>query len=329
MQSFLPSNRKQWAAVSILFALICTLTLPIYVPPMFDWHLVQGRSMWPTIKWLNTFPHLSGWVHTVTLETAPNVSDIVVFRLPNSRFATQVKRVAKKRYNFGLAEWELWLSADNAGMTGEGSDFSDLYKWVPTRNIIGVVDQMWPRSMPIDCSAEDQELAYWAQFSFPPKTYVVNGGLVAAVSGGKFLVYDKSKCLLFTGTAFNFASGALYPIACRNGRFAYKPDNVSHIWAVFDPNATGQSRHYVFNALATLPLHQDGDQLSGNVVLRPGASIVFTHDRKLGVDDQHESHYVPTVSIDSGKPIRCSMGTNFLVHRKLSNVGQGACVVSF
>lgn len=104
----------------VVFFLICAL---VGVPPLRVIP-IWGPSMQPTMAvWSLPAPFeglsFSGWIH-YDPDASPELGNIVYFRIPGTRIC-EVKRVAKID-NRG----RLWVVPDNQGVSGEGSDNSDL-----------------------------------------------------------------------------------------------------------------------------------------------------------------------------------------------------------
>lgn len=123
-------------ALFVLFLLFALVGVPpLRVTP------VWGPSMQPTMAvWSLPAPFeglsFSGWIH-YDPDASPELGNIVYFRIPGTRIC-EVKRVAKID-NRG----RLWVVPDNQGVSGEGSDNSDLYDWIPPHCVIGVVDAIY------------------------------------------------------------------------------------------------------------------------------------------------------------------------------------------
>ena len=283
---------------------------------------VGGLSMESTIHqplWLPLGPsevqHRGAYV-TIDRDRKPTEGSVVVFHRNGEE---DIKRAEKVR-----EDGALWVSSDNVGVTGRDSRE---YGWILPSEVVGVVTGIWtPRRM-WRARTPEGRLENWAEFHYPPKKFVIANGIVTAVYDGKFYVYD-GRTITDLGPAFDYASGAIRPIECRNGRFVYKPINLPHEYTVFDPAATGRARHYTFNALATLPDVIDGDSLNGITVVKPGGRVTFSRARRVDVDEQHEGHSVPTAQIDGQRVIECPMSTTILAQREVRNVGRSAFVVT-
>jgi hypothetical protein len=165
--SFLPQTTRGWVAVGVLVIIVAAFIIPIHVPPLFGWHLVQGRSMWPTIKWMEKWPHISGYVH-INKDLAPSENSLILFRVNNKRFSQEVKRVEYSQLNPLTGIREYWVATDNAGVTGEGSDFSNQYKWIPQTWLIGVVDKIWTPTRASRSKTVEGKLRNWIEFNYPP-----------------------------------------------------------------------------------------------------------------------------------------------------------------
>jgi len=165
--AFLPQTTRGWAVVGVLAIVVAAFIVPIHVPPLFGWHLVQGRSMWPTIKWLDSWPHISGYAH-ISKTQHPTENSLILFRVNNKRFSEEIKRVESSRDNPQTRTREYWVTADNSGVTGEDSDFSDQYKWVPQTWLIGVVDKIWTPARTSRSKTVNGQFRNWVEFNYPP-----------------------------------------------------------------------------------------------------------------------------------------------------------------
>lgn len=132
------SSKRERIAVWILVPLVILVVLMFWGIPPLNIIPVWGPSMQPTLAvWNIPEPwarfSFSGWVH-YDPDIKPEVGSIVCFRIPNTR-VREVKRVTKIN-----DAGELWVKPDNPGVSGEGSDNSDIYSWVNPNWVIGVVD---------------------------------------------------------------------------------------------------------------------------------------------------------------------------------------------
>jgi len=134
---------------------------PLHVVP------VWGPSMQPTLQiWNLPAPlerfSLSGWIH-YDPNKKPEVGSIVYFRIPDTRLR-EVKRVARVEPDKGL-----WVVPDNQGVSGEGSDNSDLYDWIPGDCVLGIVDSIYTPKTFVRSFSEVGKWQNLIEFSFPPR----------------------------------------------------------------------------------------------------------------------------------------------------------------
>ncbi len=132
------SSRGERIAIWVLVPVVFIVILMFWGIPPLNIIPVWGPSMQPTLAvWSIPEPwaqfSFSGWVH-YDPNKKPEVGSIVYFRIPNTR-VFEVKRVAKIN-----DEGELWVEPDNPGVSGEGSDNSEIYDWVEPSWVIGVID---------------------------------------------------------------------------------------------------------------------------------------------------------------------------------------------
>ena len=103
---------------------ISLILAAIFLPMIWGWYPVLGRSMQPTI------PYVGGYVH-LDRNAIPQVGNLIKFAAPNDGriCIKRVTAISPDRYWF-------WVSADNKGITGEDSDH---YGWVHKDKIVGTV----------------------------------------------------------------------------------------------------------------------------------------------------------------------------------------------
>jgi len=129
-----------------------------------------------------SWPHVSGYVH-INKALSPAEGSVILFRVKNRRFAKVAKRAKYSQINPVTGAREYWVSADNAAMTGEGSDFSDQYKWVPEAWLIGVVDVAWTPLRAFRSGTVGGKFQNWTELNLPPESMKrSDGGAVAAIS---------------------------------------------------------------------------------------------------------------------------------------------------
>ncbi len=173
------SSKKERVAVWILVPVVLAIVLMFWGIPPLNIVPVWGPSMQPTLAvWNIPEPwarfSFSGWVHYDPSQK-PELGSIVYFRIPNTRIR-EVKRVAKES-----AEGKLWVLPDNPGVSGEGSDNSDLYDWIEPEWIIGVVDKMFTPSRAVRWFTPE------GRFRNDNDLYIGNLFDVAEISGVRYL----------------------------------------------------------------------------------------------------------------------------------------------
>lgn len=182
------STKGERIAVRILIPVVLVVVLMFWgIPPL---HIIPvwGPSMQPTLAvWNVPEPwerlSFSGWVH-YDPERKPEIGSIVYFRIPDTKIR-EVKRVAKIN-----SEGELWVEPDNPGISGEGSDNSELYDWVKPEWIIGVVSAMLTPARTARWFTQAGRFYNQITFKDPPRDilWMDEVGLVAAGS----MVYQLS-----------------------------------------------------------------------------------------------------------------------------------------
>jgi len=177
---------------------------------------VWGPSMQPTMAvWSLPAPlerlSFSGWVHyDPTLEVQEG--SIVYFRVPHTRFY-EVKRVARIDPEKGL-----WVVPDNQGVSGEGSDNSDLYDWIPWNCILGVVDGIYTPQTLIRSLSEEGRFFNWAAINIGPlekaRTVEIGEGLfVSNFPAGTWALYSKEGVVVSSGVGIATAGEDMIAVA--------------------------------------------------------------------------------------------------------------------
>lgn len=179
----------------------------------------------------------SGWVH-YDPAIKPQVGSIVYFRIPDTR-VYEVKRVTEID-----SQDRLWVIPDNSGVSGEGSDNSELYDWVELSWVIGVVDKIIPSFGVLD------EIRL---VSSPSQIILDDCGKYATVSSREgLLIYDLSlpweRAEIYRDRRFYQREGAA--VRWNQGRCVYPVTKQFHRYAVVSP---ADFKAYVFDARVTTP----------------------------------------------------------------------------
>lgn len=172
------ATERERVAVWILIPAVLVIVLMFWGIPPLNIIPVWGPSMQPTLAvWNIPEPwarfSFSGWVH-YDPAMKPQVGNIVYFRIPNTR-VHEVKRVTK------INNGKLWVEPDNPGVSGEGSDNSDLYKWLCPESVIGVVDAIGTPTRAIRWFTAEGRFRNWVELKTSPKDilWMEEEGLVA------------------------------------------------------------------------------------------------------------------------------------------------------
>jgi RNase P/RNase MRP subunit p29 len=190
-------DKRAKLALKILLPLAAVLWLfrmesPGHVVPIW------GPSMRPTMAVWNLPSPLeslsfSGWVH-YDPDREPEIGNIVYFKVPNTRFR-EVKRVAKINES-----GDLWVTPDNSGVSGEGSDNSELYDWVPRDSVKGVVDNIYTPARFFRIFTLSGRLRNWVEMEYSPeKRFLGAAVFVVRHSPDYFVVLDEGNVVLIRG----------------------------------------------------------------------------------------------------------------------------------
>ena len=258
---------------------------------------VWGPSMRPTMAvWHVPAPleslSFSGWVH-YDPDREPEIGNIVYFKVPNTRFR-EVKRVAKIN-----EEGALWVTPDNSGISGEGSDNSELYDWIPRDDLIGVVDDVYTPARFFRTFSSYGQLRNWVEMRCGPG-YVKwrdLGLLVATVEEDLVRVWNNPDSSVFSSPFRQRVPDADYACEWRNGRLVLMFGDLPHIYALFDPE-TG--RNYKFDASRDKPREFQVDPV-GRVFVRANAEGVIAL-RARGIE--------PRIRVDGEAVVLVSPGEN-------------------
>ena len=199
---------------------------PLHVVP------VWGPSMQPTLQIWNLPAPLeglsfSGWIH-YSSELKPEVGRIVYFRIPDHPRLYEVKRVARIDPKKGL-----WVEPDNSGVSGEGSDNSEVYDWIPFADMIGVVDAIYTPKTLIRSLSEEGRFVNWAAVNMGPlekaRTVELGEGLfVSNFPTGTWALYQKrEKEIVVSGIGIATAGEDM--IAVANGDVVEIVDLKGHV----------------------------------------------------------------------------------------------------
>lgn len=176
MRLQLPSSRKEWLKTILVFVILFGVVSVFIGAPYIGWWPAYGRSAWPTMKWWTFPPYHSGYYHVDYDNKNPEPGNIVWFKVPGSKWwdpstwpLSEVKRVEKVEIRNGKPQ--MWVTADNYGLSGEGSDFSDVYDWIPTNKVIGVVNSIWTPTRWNRSQTSAGRFRNLIEFRFSPKFY--------------------------------------------------------------------------------------------------------------------------------------------------------------
>ena len=164
-----PMTKRRWTIVILLVTFIVALVGPTFGPIPARWYIVIGRSMHPTIKWMTYWPYVSGYVH-INPGLPITENSLIYFKVNGSFVNREIKRVQWRSVWGGQDCY--WVTADNSGVTGEGSDFSDQYTWVKKSWVIGVVDQIWTPTRAWRARTAEGRLHNWKEFNWSPRSVV-------------------------------------------------------------------------------------------------------------------------------------------------------------
>lgn len=235
-------SKRERVAVWILTPVVLIIILMFWGIPPLDIIPAWGPSMQPTlVVWNIPEPwerfSFSGWVH-YDPEVKPEIGNIVYFRIPNTR-VYEVKRVTKIN-----DAGELWVKPDNTGVSGEGSDNSDIYSWVNPNWVIGVVDSACSLSRTLHWFSERGRSINKLSLMMCPEWRIDGGSLdtVTYAGGGQIRVFSLSPLSVIYRDEFDDKRrvGATY----RNARLVY-PVGQLHEYGIYDPKVGDYYRFHV------------------------------------------------------------------------------------
>lgn len=235
-----------WVRIVVWGGLIAVIALMVGAR-VAGWTPVVGRSMEPTL------PRFGGFVLTNT-SVSPVVGCMVKFNAPNDN-GLCVKRVSRISPD---GDW-FWVTADNAGWTGEDSDH---YGWVRKDRIVGTVVSIMTPATATNNFTRCGKWKNWASLRIQPGTFKIcpDNEHVATIKDSAIAVYSLAQApeggyqCLFSDKYWesNIPSelgGESYRWEC--SKLHYRNDSTRpSVWQIYDAD-TG--RKSTFDVFAEIP----------------------------------------------------------------------------